>query len=142
MATSSSLEKLRSILTQIGDSTDELAKISIKPELKIEEHCDSLRQKVDIARETALESIHKASSLLMTEIDAYERECLSSWAEARESSERVVEDVSKRMRAFIAEQHSYLKNLQASGTRLFSNFIFNGEIATTTTSNSVSKFAY
>ena len=90
--------------------------MSFKPELAIGEHCDSLRLQVDIARETAIENIHKESNTLMAEIDAYERECLSSWAEAKESSERVLEDASKRMRAFIAEQQAYLQSAQASDT--------------------------
>ena len=45
----------------------------------------------------------------MTEIDTYERECLSHWTEAKESTENVVEEVSNRMREFLDEQHAYLK---------------------------------
>ena len=70
--------KLRSLLAQIGDSTADLTKLLNDSELTIEEHCDSLRRQVDIAREIAIENIHKASSTLMTEIDEYERDCLSS----------------------------------------------------------------
>ena len=81
-------------------------------ELTIREHCDSIRQQVDIARETALENIHKASNTLMSEIDAYELECLSSWTAVKESSAHVVEDVSKRMRALLAEQHAFLQRVQ------------------------------
>ena len=109
--------KLRSLLAQIGDSSADLVEILNISELTIREHCDSLRQQVDIARETALESIHKASNKLIEEVDAYERECLSDWTAVKKSSERVVEDVNKRMRAFLAE-HAYLQNLQASGTSL------------------------
>ena len=83
--------------------------MSIESELTIGEHWDSIRQQVDIARETALENIHKASNTLMSEIDAYERECLSSWTEAKESTEVNVKDVSKRMSAFLAEQQAYLQ---------------------------------
>ena len=83
----------------------------IESKLTIREHCDSIRQQVDIAREIALENIHKASNALMVEVDAYERECLSSWTAAKESTENVVEDVSKRMRAFaLAEQHAFLQS--------------------------------
>ena len=112
----SSIAKLISRMAEIGDSTTELTKMSI--ELTIRELCDSMRQQVDIARETALESIHKASNKLMTDIDTYERECLSSWTAAKESTEHVVEDVSKRMRTFLAEQHAFLQSAQASDTRL------------------------
>ena len=90
----------------------------IESELTIEEHCNSLRNKVDTARETALENIHKASNKLMSEIDAYERECLSGWTEAKESSAHVVEDVSKQMRALLAEQHAFLQSVQASDDEL------------------------
>ena len=107
---------LKSLLTQIGNSNADLAKMLNKSELTIEEHCDSLRQHVDIARETALENIHKASNTETTEIDTYERECLSSWTAAKESTEQVVEDVSKRMREFLAEQHAFLQSFQASDT--------------------------
>ena len=93
---------------QIDDSTAELTKMSIASELTI---CDSLRQKVDIAKETALEDIRNASNALMIEIDAYERECLSHWKAAKESNEHVVEDVSKRMRAFFAEKHAYMQSV-------------------------------
>ena len=75
-----------------------------------------MRQQVDIARETALENIHKASNKLMNEIDTYEQECLTSWKASKESSERVVKNVSKRMSAFLAKQQAYLKSTQASHT--------------------------
>ena len=113
---SSSLAKLRSLLAQIGDSTGELTEMPFDSEWRIREHCDSLRRDVDIARETALENIHKASNTLMSEIDAYERDCLSSWTVDKECSERVIEDVNKRARAFLAEQHAFLKIVQASDT--------------------------
>ena len=101
--------------------------MSFEPELRIREHCDSLRQQVDIARETAIENIHKESNTLMTEIDAYAQECLSSWTAAKESTERVVKDVSKRMRAFLGEQHAYLQKLQASYTQSIFLFPFEWE---------------
>ena len=85
-------------------------------ELTITEHCDSLRQEVDIARETAIESIHKESNTLMREIDAYERECLSSWSSVKESTEVIMADMCKRMRAFLAEQQAFLQSAQASDT--------------------------
>ena len=94
---------------QIGDSTSDLTKMSIESELTIREHCDSVRQQVDIAREIAIENLHKASNTLMTEIDAYERECLSSWRAAKESTQNVIESVRKRMRAFQSEQRAYLQ---------------------------------
>ena len=115
IAISSSLAKLRSLLAQIGDSTAELTKTLNKSEWIIREHCDSLRHNVDIARETALENIHKESNLLISEIDAYERECLSGWTKAKETTKNVVEDVSKRMRAFLDEQQEYMQIVEASG---------------------------
>ena len=130
MAKSSLITKLRALLTKISDSTAELTKMFIKSELNIGEHCDSLRQQVDIARETALENIHKASNTLMNEIDAYERECLSSWRAVNEYTEQVVEDVSKGMRASIAEHHAYLQSLQASATELILLFHFKGKMCT------------
>ena len=79
----------------------------------IRDHCDSLRHKVDIARETAIESIHKASNKLMAKIETFENKCLSSLA-AKDSTVRVVEDVSARMRALLREQHAFLQIVQAS----------------------------
>ena len=64
------------------------------------EHCDSI------------ENIHRESNTLMRKIDTYERDCLSSWAEAKESTEVTVEDVSKRMRASIAEQQAFLHSVK------------------------------
>ena len=90
----------------------------IESELTIRENCDSIRQQVDIAREIALENIHKVSNALMVEVDAYERECLSNWTAAKESTENVVEDVSKRMRAFLAEQHAFLQSAKARDDEL------------------------
>ena len=75
---------MRYRIKQLGDSTAELTKMSI--ELTIEEHCNFLRQQVDIARETGIENIHKASNTLMSEIDTYEQECLSSWTEQANES--------------------------------------------------------
>ena len=115
---------MRSLLTQLGDSTAEFTKMSFEPELTIEEHCDSLRQQVDIARETAIDNIHKASNTLISEIDAYEHQCLSSWTADKESTERVAKDVNKRMRAFLAEQQAFLQSLQASDTQLILLFHF------------------
>ena len=95
---SSSIAAMRSKLAQIGDSTAELTKMSVESELTIQEHCDSLRQQVDIARETAIESIHKASTTLMSEIDAYERDCLSRWSAAKESTEVTVKRTDESVR--------------------------------------------
>ena len=99
----SSIPKLRSLLARIGESTADLAQMLNGSELTIREHCDSIRQQVDIARETELEKIHKESNALMLEVDAYERGCLASWSAVKESTEVTVEDVSKRMREFLAE---------------------------------------
>ena len=85
--------------------------MSFKSELTIHYHCDSLRHKVDIARETEIENLHKASKALIVEIDTYEQECLSSWREVKQSNEDVVEDESKRMAAFIAEQQAFLQRV-------------------------------
>ena len=89
-----------------------------KSEMTIREHCDSIRHKVDLAREIALESIQKASNTLMKEIDEYERECLSSWSAVKESTEVTMEDVSKRMRAFLDEQQEHLQSVQTSDDEL------------------------
>ena len=120
----SSIRKLRSHLTRISESTAELTKISIESEFAIREHCDSLRQQVDIARETAIENIHKASNASMVDIDTYERKCLSDWTTVKVSTEKVVEDVSKRTRAFLAEQQAYLQGVKASDTQLSFLFCF------------------
>ena len=95
----------------------------IESESTFREHCDSLRQEVDIARETDVENIHKASSKLITEIDTYECECLSSWTAVKESNKNEVKNVNKRMGAFIAEQQEFLHSLKASDTRV-SCFVF------------------
>ena len=101
-------------VTHIGDSNADLAKMLDKSELTIREHCDSLRLKVDIAREIGTENLHKASNALMIEIDAYERECFHSCSTVKQPTEDVVESVSKRMRAFLAEQQEHLQNVKAS----------------------------
>ena len=104
----SSVEK---VLAQIGESTDQLKQMCIESELTIRAHCDSLRNKVDTAREIALENIHKASNTLMTEIDAYEEECLSSWRASKESALSDVADVSKRMSLFVTRKQTFLRGL-------------------------------
>ena len=114
MTVSRSVAKLRSLLAQIGDSSAELRKALNESDLTIRDHCDSIRQQVEIAREIALENIHKASNALLVKIDAYEHECLSNWSVAKESTEQAVGDVSKRMRAFLIEQQAYLQSVQAS----------------------------
>ena len=81
-------------------------------ELSIREHCDSIRQQVDIARETAIENIHKASKTLMTEIDTYERDCLSSWSAAEESTQVTVDKVSKQISAYVAEKQKCLQGVK------------------------------
>ena len=115
---------MRSRLGQIGDSASELTKLSVGSELTIREHCDSIRQQLDIAREIAIVNFHKASNKLMVEIDAYERKCLSDWTTAKESAEVTVKDVSMRMRAFLDEQLAFLQTVQASDTELSFLFVF------------------
>ena len=78
----------------------------------IREHCDSVRYEVDIAREIAIENIHRESNTLMREIDAYEGKCLSGWKTVKESTEKFVEDASKPMRAFLADQYAFLHSVQ------------------------------
>ena len=114
---SSIANKLRSLLAQLDSSAEQDNLLSVS-EWTIREHCDSLRQQVDIARETALESIHKASHTLIIEIDAYEQECLSRWTAAKESIEDAVKNLSERMREFVAKQHAFLQSQQASDTQL------------------------
>ena len=115
-------------MAHISDSSAELVKAFNLSEWEIGEHCASLRQKIDIARETKLENIHKAYNKLMSEIDAYERDCLSCWAPVKESTKNVVEGVSKRMREFVAEQQAFLQSGQASGTQSIYIFLLNEKV--------------
>ena len=64
---------------------------------------------VSKACEIAIQNIHKASNKLISEIDTYERECLSGWRATKESIDVDVEDLNKRLRA-------YLQRVQASET--------------------------
>ena len=91
MVLSSSIAKCISLLAQIGDSTSDLSTMFIESEWTIREHCDSLRQRVDIARVTAIENIHKASNTLMVDIDAYEHNCLSGWTTVKEGCRRCLQ---------------------------------------------------
>ena len=91
----------------LGDSSAELSRMSIEAESTIREHCDSLRREVDIDREIAIENIHKAFNI-------YEREYLSSRRTAKESTELIVEDVSKRTRAFLSEQQEHLQSAEVA----------------------------
>ena len=108
----SSIPKLRSLLARIGESAADLANMLNESESTIRDHCDSIRLQVDIARETALEKIHKESNALLAEMDAYESACLSSWSTAKKSTQNVVASVSKRMSAFLAEQQEYLQRVR------------------------------
>ena len=116
------LEELRSLLAQIDSSNSELTKNFSESEMTIQDHCDELRRKADIRREKLIDFVNKSSNTLIAGIDKYERDCLSSWAEAKETTKHVVEDVNNRMLAFLAEYHhqdlsaqdEYLLSLQAS----------------------------
>ena len=112
------MAKLKSQLAQLDDSIAELNKVSIESELTIRDHFDSIRQQVDIARETAFENLHKTSNALIMEIDAYERECMSAWTTVRHSTEVIFKEMSKRMRAFLGEQHAFLQRVQVSDTQI------------------------
>ena len=90
--------------------------MSIQSELTIREYFDSIRHQVDMAREIAIENIHKASNTLILEIEAYERKCLSDWTMVKGSTEVIVKDVSKRMKAFLDEKQAFLQRAQASDT--------------------------
>ena len=50
----------------------------------------------------------------MADIDTY----LSSWKRNKESTEVAVNDVSKRIRAFLDEQHAFLQQVQASDAHM------------------------
>ena len=66
------LLKLR--LAELEESVAELNKMYSEADLTIREHCDSLRQQVNMAREAAIEKIDKASDTSMNKIHANERE--------------------------------------------------------------------
>ena len=112
-------------MAHISDSSAELVKTFDVSEREISEHCESLRLQVNIARKTVLpeDCIHNESNTLMNKIEPYEHECMSAWRAIKDSTKVVVEDLSKRIRAFVAEQHAFLESGQASGTHYLFLFL-------------------
>ena len=93
--TDTELEPMDDSCEQLVDSTAKLTEMSIDSKLTIREHCDSLRNKVDIPREI---------TTLMPETDGYERVCLSSLAKPEESTEQVVKQRADLQRVQLSDE--------------------------------------
>ena len=100
-----SVEQLKALLNALAESADTLARTKRHAQDTIREHCDTVRNEVQIQAELLVESVHKQRAAVMAEIETYELECLakvSTWLSAhgsrldkmRTDTERVVRDKS------------------------------------------------
>jgi len=73
-----SYEILDNLITNLSTDLNELISKLQYPEIKIREHCDKIRNQIDLATETLLEKIAKFREKFIDEINLYEKDCSNS----------------------------------------------------------------
>lgn len=73
-----SYDLLDGLLTNVSSDLNEIVSKLEYPEIKIREHCDKLRNQIDLATETLLEKISKFREKFIDEINAYEQNCFKN----------------------------------------------------------------
>ena len=70
-----SYDMLDSLVTNLNNDLNELTSKIEYPDIKIREHCDKIRNQIDLATETLLEKISKFREKFIDEINRYEQDC-------------------------------------------------------------------
>ena len=108
---SKQVDTLQASLSELRSLGEKLERIATRPDETIREHCDTIRNEVQIAVERAFDKIAAFHRHLLAEIDSYEKKRLATASSTttadacQEASRRVVREA----RAFVSEQSDYLK---------------------------------
>ncbi len=73
-----SYESFDSLLNELQSNINEIVDKLNRPEVKIRDYCDKLRNKIDIATETLIDNINKFRTKMLTDINTYESNCIKS----------------------------------------------------------------
>ena len=73
-----SYDMLDSLVTNLNSDLNELTSKIEYPDIKIREHCDKIRNQIDLATETLLEKISKFREKFIDEINRYEQDCVKN----------------------------------------------------------------
>ena len=75
---SKQVDTLQASLKEVRSVGEKLERIAIRPDETIREHCDTIRNEVQIAVERAFDKIAAFHRHLLAEIDSYEKKCLAT----------------------------------------------------------------
>ena len=73
-----SFDKFDTLLNKIEKDIQEIEVKIASPEAKIREHCEKIRNQIDLNTEILIEKINNYRDQLITEINNYEQECIKS----------------------------------------------------------------
>ena len=104
------VDSLKSHLNEIKSTVQSLVQLVNQSEHKIKEHCDFVRHDVQLVTDSAYEYIDKFREQFMSEIDAYEKECLLHLAEMVNAQQFSSDEIKREMDTFIDEQAKQLKS--------------------------------
>jgi hypothetical protein len=101
-------ENLRTKLEQISSELNELEESLNNSQYKIKEHCDYLRNDIQVATESAIDLINQHSKELLEQVDKYEKTCRENFI----SNEKVTSSMSTFLdenKKFHSEWNDYMK---------------------------------
>ena len=112
------LDKILCILEKsVSDMETKLA----SPHLKISEHCEKLKNKIDITTETLIEKLNEDRNVLVAEVNEFQLKCFDQFnsnANKLESFQVQLDEHKKRLRE---EFYAYINksNIDESQTKLY-----------------------
>ena len=112
------VESLKSYLNEINSATENLVQIINRSEFSIKEYCDFVRHDVQLVTDSAYEYIDKFREKFMSEIEVYERNCLSNSDKLFREKQFSPEFVTREMNEFIEEQIKYLRKFLIDDTKV------------------------
>ena len=112
------VDSLKSHLNEIKSTVQSLVQLVNQSEHKIKEHCDFVRHDVQLVTDSAYEYIDKFREQFMSEIDAYEKECLLHLAEMVNAQQFSSDEIKREMDTFIDEQARYLQQFSIDDAKV------------------------
>ena len=111
---SNSVERLKSLLGDIKETRTSLAFKFNRPAEQIREHCDSVRNELQIKLESHLEYVHSLHSQMMRQLELYEQDCSANTSALFDKNRMCAEETCRAVDSFVAEQHDYLQQFAIS----------------------------
>ena len=103
------VDSLKSHINEIKSTMENLEQLVTQSDFKIKEYCDFVRHDVQLVTDSAYEYIDKFREQFMTEIDAYEKECLANLSTMVNAQQFSIDGIKREMDAFVQEQTCHLQ---------------------------------